>query len=303
VKFNLTTGNKFNLGQSLCNLTKKALVSNALSFAAKLSAYSILLNIDDPVIFCTHAEVFKAKHQYAEALKAYDETIERFADSVIARSGRAEVLKEMGKYPEALKAYDETIERFANDRHVRNGLANLLILSGRGEEVPSLLNIDKYISKDDWRDYHVVAMSYLRTGNLDEAIQRLEYGLDNVPFLDSKEYFASALAYAKIKKKEYEDIETIFHKLPKTHNQFEAQKRHLFLVHSKAELHKTNEAIDELAQVPAVGNIRLVNLKGFLDKRYCLSGKFIFATTDEYACLDQAIEEEEFILVMTRKAA
>jgi hypothetical protein len=146
-------------------------------------------------------------------------------------------------------------------------------------------------------------MSYLRSGNLDEAIQRLQYGFDNVPFLDSKEYFANALAYAKIKKKEYEDIEPIFHNLTEAHNKFEAQKRHLFLVHSKAALDKKKDAIDEFMLAPAAGDTHLLKLKKFLDERYCLSGRFINTTPDEYARLDQVIEEEEFLLIMTQKAA
>ena len=303
VKFNLATGDKSKLGKSLCQLTKNALVASAYSFAEKLSAYSMLLNIDDHVIYCTHAEIFRVKQQYREALEVYDKTIERFADDVVARTGRAEVLKEMGKYSEALEAYEDTIKFFTNDRYARNGFANVLILLGRSEEVPSLFYTDNIISKDDWLDYHVVAMSYLRTGNLNEAIKRLEYGLANIPFLDSKEYFANSLAYGKILKKEYGDIEPIFHGLPGIHNPFEVKKRHLFLVHSKAELNKTKEAIGELALVSTVSYIRLVNLREFLDKRYCLSGEFICSFSDEYVLLDKAIEEEELFLAMTRKTA
>jgi hypothetical protein len=91
--------------------------------------------------------------------------------------------------------------------------------------------------------------------------------------------------------------------LPETHNQFEAQKRHLLLVHSKAALDKKHEAINELAIVPAIGNRHIVKLKEFLDERYCLSGRFSCAAADEYARLDQVIEEKELFLVMTRKAA
>ena len=278
-------------------------MSHAIPFAEKLSAYSLLLNIDDPVIFSTQAEVFKANRLFPEALAAFDETIALFANNVVARCGRAEVLKEMGNYPEALAAFDETIALFANDRFVRNGLANLLILSGRGDEVPSLLNINMCMSKHDWRDYHVVAMSYLRIGNLGEAIQRLEYGLNKVPFLDSKTYFANALAYAKIKKKEYADIDIIFKNLPEQYNPLETQKRHLFLAHSKAALNKISDAISEFELVPAIGNIHLVKLKEFLDMRYCFSGQMSCAADDEYERIDHSIEEEEFLLLMTRKAA
>jgi tetratricopeptide (TPR) repeat protein len=236
--------------------------------------------------------------KYPEALAAYDETIERFKNNVVAYCGRAEILKEMGKYPEALAAYDETIERFENDRHARNGLAVLLILLERALEVPSLLNIDKCISKHDWRDLHVAAMSYLRSGNLDKAVQQLEYGFNNSPFFNSKGYFASALAYAKIKKEEYKDIQAIFQNLPETHNRFEAQKRHLFLTHSKAALNKKDQAISELALIPAIANSRIVKLKDILDKRYCISGHYKCPAADDCARLDQIIEDEELFLAM-----
>ena len=115
VKFNLETGDKSHLGMTICQLIKRSLERNEYSFAARLLEYSMLLGLDDPVIFTARAELLKAQGKLPEALAAYDEMVAQFPDNLFARNGRADVLKNMGRHAEAFSAYDETVAQFPGE--------------------------------------------------------------------------------------------------------------------------------------------------------------------------------------------
>jgi tetratricopeptide (TPR) repeat protein len=134
VKFNLETGDKSHLGMTICQLTKRLLEGNEYLFAARLQEYSMLLGLDDPVIFTARAELLKSRGKLPEALAAYDEAIERYGYDVIPRNGRADVLKKLGRNAEALAAYDETIALFPGNLFARNGRAGVLKKMGRYAE-------------------------------------------------------------------------------------------------------------------------------------------------------------------------
>jgi tetratricopeptide (TPR) repeat protein len=234
-----------------------------------------------------------------DALAAYEEAMARFPNNEVARGGYAEVLKEMGRLNDTLAAYKEAIARFPNNEVVRHGYASVLMLMNRFSEVRALLSGTRLSSEGDWIAYHIVAMSYLRSGEIEEAIRRLAYGLENSPWPTDKFYFASALALAKIKKRQFEEVLDVLPTNVIGLDVFQKQTRLVLVGHSQAALGRKEEAARTLAQLEQAANPRVINLKEAIARRYDLKGESsIGLSPDEEDLLETKIYEEEFFLAM-----
>lgn len=333
IAFNLEHGEKKHVGMTLCSLAKAALDVQQFEMAERLIQYASMLEVDDAVIPCTRAEVFKSTHRLDEALIIYEEITKRFPNDVVPFSGRAEVLKGMGRLPDALAAYDDAILRFPNDavpyngraevlkqmEHFeealaaynqaiirfpynavsRSGRAGVLILMGRHEEAASLLPHANLLSKSSWINYHISAMACLKAGDIDEAIKRLEYGLQNVPWVRFKNFFATALAVAKIKKKAFGEVVEIFQNNVVYVDIFERQKHLLLISHSQAELGNEEDAANALAAVEYLQNPHIARLRDAISHHYRL-GRITprLAPKVEIPSPENDIDKEEFFLAV-----
>ncbi|HZG54171.1 MAG TPA: tetratricopeptide repeat protein [Pyrinomonadaceae bacterium] len=299
INFHVEHSEREHLGMSLCALAKIAIDAGAFELAEQMVNYALMLGIDDVVISNTQAETFKAMGRFDDALTVYRETIERFPNNEVARGGYAEVLKAMGRFDDALTVYRETIERFSNDEVARNGYASVLMLMNRFSEVPALLPGTRLSSKEDWIAYHIVAMSYLRSGEIDEAIRRLAYGLQNNPWVTDKFYFANALALAKIKKRQFDEVLEVLPTNVIGLDVFQKQTRLVLVGHSQAALGKKEEAAQTLAQLEQATNPRVIGLKEAIARRYDLKRQSAPSLSpDEEDLLEKKIYEEEFFLAM-----
>jgi tetratricopeptide (TPR) repeat protein len=246
-----------------------------------------------------YAEVLKAMGRFDEALSIYEETMSRFPNNEVARSGYAEVLKAMGRFDEALAAYEETMSRFPSNRIIRTGYASVLMLVNRFEEVRSLLSGMGPSSKDDWIDYHIIAMSYLKSGDIEEAIQRLTYGQKNAHWPTVKNYFAIALGLAKIKKKQFAEVLDVLPSNVISLDVFQRQTRLALIGHSQAALGKQDEAVQTLAKLEQSANPRIIILKEAIARRHSIGRHSnISLSTVETSVLDTRIEEQEIFLAM-----
>ena len=333
VGFHLEHSEKEHVAMSLCALAKTAIDAQALEVAVELVGYAVMLDIEDPVIGNTHAEVLRAmghldqalamyeetmnrfpdyvvtRNGYAEVLKGmgrfeqaltiYEETMNRFPDDVVARTGYAEVLKGMGRFEQALTIYEETMNRFPDDVVARSGLASLFMFMDRFEEVRSLLSEKSPISRSDWINCHILAMTCLKLGDLDEAITRLEYGWKNARWIDVKNYFATGLGVARIRKREFAEAVEVLADNVVSLDTFQKQKRLVLIGHSQAELGREADAMDSLAQVVNTDNPHVVNLKEALIQRYGLRQETVRSLSErEVADLERKIHDEEFVLAV-----
>ena len=299
IEFNLEHGEKKHVGMTLCSLAKIAIDAYSFEMAEKLVGYAFMLAVEDVVIWDTRAELLKAMGRFPHALAAYDENVRRFPDDAITRNGRAGVLKEMGRFDEALAAYDETIKYFPGSSWTLIDRASLLTLMGRLSEAFAVLPTDRPISKRDWIAYHIHAMCHLKSGNVDEATKRLEYGVENAPWLIVNNYFSTALSVARIKKAKFKEAMDVLQSNMFNVNISQRQKQLVLISHSQAGLGSPTEAASTLAAVAKSKNPHIIKTKDLLSRRYNLGNKYGGKLSGtENTLLEKQIFEEEFWLAM-----
>lgn len=150
------------------------------------------------------AETLRSLGKYSEALTAYDQVIEQFPENVVAKNGRAETLRSLGEYADALEAYEQVIAQFPGDAVARTGYVCVLV--DQKEYDRALRQIESRLgpspipqTQDDWIDFHIRAMIYLKKGDLVAAEQDMLFGLKHCQLSKSKAYFASGLAIVQMK--------------------------------------------------------------------------------------------------------
>jgi tetratricopeptide (TPR) repeat protein len=165
---------------------------------------ALSLNPDDPFAANQVAHAMLKNGAINEALTAYDQVIEQFPRDVVAKNGRAETLRSLGKYSEALTAYDQVIEQFPENAVARTGYVCVLV--DQKEYDRALSHIESRLgpspipqTQDDWIDFHIRAMIYLKKGDLVAAEQDMRFGLKRCQLPKSKAYFASGLAIVQMK--------------------------------------------------------------------------------------------------------
>ncbi len=252
---------------------------------------------NDEVTRNGYAEVLKATGEFDQALEVYEETMTRFPNHLVARSGYAEVLKAMGKLEEARIIYNEGLNHHRYSRVLRSGYGSVLVLLNKFQDARRLLSVSNPRSQDDWIDYHIIAMSYLKEGNLEQAIEQLTIGLEKAPYAH-RAHFANALAVAKIRKKEFEAvIELLPIQVPHL-DILQKEKRLALVGHSKAALGKKEEASQLILGLEKTRNPRVISLRDAMSRRYGL-GKYSEEplSSSEANTLDISILDQEYFLV------
>ncbi len=127
-------------------------------------------------------EKFKLARQYFDQAYSYARENAILSDEVLL--GRASICSEMGEYEEALKSYDELIEKFPNSKKLSDaflGQANIYYLrEDYGNAIDSYLGIiNQFAARKDNVDilekaYFGLAWAYLKRGNVDESIKNFE---------------------------------------------------------------------------------------------------------------------------------
>ena len=150
------------------------------------------------------ASVTKHMGRLEEALKAYDENCRAFPYNLPALIGRVQLLKEFERLDLAFKAVEDIVERHPDARYAQHAKASILALQGRYDEALALLPTGRPRTFEDWKGHHIGCMIRLRRGDLDGAMEQLQFGLTQIPFHRSKVYYQNALAAAEFRRGRYE---------------------------------------------------------------------------------------------------
>ena len=73
------------LAKTFTDLANRVCKLNDFVLALDIIGYAELLNVLDPAIFCTKAEIYRSRQYLDEALEQYDRTIEAFPQDAVAR--------------------------------------------------------------------------------------------------------------------------------------------------------------------------------------------------------------------------
>ncbi len=185
--------------------------AKALSEAGRLeealAAYDLAIESfpNDVWLRNGRANALKKMGRLQEALQAYDQNLARFPYNIVAQSGRADLLRSLGLVEEAVRAYDLIIARGDVSNSARYSKAAVLVAIGRYSEANELLQIDEPRTRQEWIGFHIKGMLLLRSEQFEEAIQQLQKGLDQTPFMKERQYFENALAIAKLRLERFDE--------------------------------------------------------------------------------------------------
>ena len=165
--------------QSLTNIATQ--ISGRTSVAQALLEFARLCAPNDATVPSANANLLMQSGRLAEALAAYDRTVEQFPDNAVARTGRAETLRALGRLAEALAAYDRTVEQFPEDAVARNGRAETLRALGRLAE--ALAAYDRTVEQfpDDVFARNGRAETLRALGRLAEALAAYDRTVEQFP--------------------------------------------------------------------------------------------------------------------------
>jgi len=238
-----------------------------------------------------YAETLRSLGQHKKALQAYQDTKQQFPNDVVACSGYAqqanskdvvayngyaETLRSLERHEDALQAYQDTIKQFPTNRVAKNAFACLLIELEDYTQARELLNSETPQSLDGWRDYHVLAMSYLHEGNMQQAEEMLRYGVAHAPFI-SQQYFKNALGFLYIKQNQA--AKALEHLQLSDNSIILFPQQALLYSHALAETDDKARAQAVLAQVPQK-TAEIIDFCAVLKQRY-LTAELINAVVKE----------------------
>jgi tetratricopeptide (TPR) repeat protein len=261
-----------------------------------------------------------------EALTAYDEAIRDFKNDVYSRSGKAETLRQMGRLDEALTAYEETIRDFKDDVVPRNGKAETLRQMGRLDEAKAMYNkiiddfpynqfakraryvlliqkgenlseLEKQIqisnpqSGSDWILNHIHCMLLLKLNEIDEAIVKLKYGVENIKDIERFNYYSTALSYAYIKKRKFKDAVAQLKEEVNPRPVFQVLVTHAYA--ADGNLQESKKHFNLIFKSPIK---KIDDASKNLSSRYHLSDRH-FSTGKSNEDLEKEIEDLEFDLL------
>ena len=249
------------------------------------------------VPFSGYAETLRQMGRLDEALAAYADAKAAFSHEVVPFNGYAETLRQMGRLDEAESAFRSVLDDFPGERVAKNALACLLIDTAQIVEARALIPVQTPSTEHDWRDYHVVAMTFLKENNYDEAEKRLAYGTSSAPFYRARDVFRASLAFAKLCRKQYADVSSV----TRRDNVLEFRRPAVEIMdaHASAALGEFDRAETSLWHAERSQSAEVVRLTDFVRKRYAL-GPYagLVPKMQEAEVLDKIIAEAEFDLAL-----
>ena len=171
-----------------------------------LDAYETVMeeHPEDVVAKNGRAETLKALNRLEESLSAYEAIMQERPENVVAKNGHAETLKALNRLEESLSAYEAIMQEHPENVVAKNGLATVLAAMKEFPRALALLPEKAPVTEEDWIGYHIRGMIFLRMGDVDPAIRIFEEGVRSNPRPESRDYFRTALALARLYKREYE---------------------------------------------------------------------------------------------------
>ena len=137
--------------------------------------------------------------RFDAAIAAFDEAYRIHPLNIAGLVGKADTFRKLGKLELAKNTYQEVIGKVNSNHQVRVGLASAFVALSDYEAALDLLPSKLPATKGEWVAYHVRGMTFLRRGDFSKARNMLEWGVEECPWAEQREYFATALATCRIR--------------------------------------------------------------------------------------------------------
>ncbi len=167
---------------------------------------------NDPYHRLGLARVLRDLGRFREALAAFDESIRFHPLNMAGLVGKGDTYRKLGNLERAKGVYEDVVKRVNSVRYVRFGLASVLVAQSHYTAALALLPDKLPATKSEWVAYHIRGMTFLRRGDFSNARRVLEWGMNECPWGEQREYFATALATCRIREGRYmEAIDLVEH--------------------------------------------------------------------------------------------
>ena len=149
------------------------------------------------------ARILRDLGRFGEALAAFDESIRSHPLNMAGLVGKGDTYRKLGNLGRAKGVYEDVVKQVNSVRYVRFGLASVLVAQSDYTAALALLPDKLPATKSEWVAYHIRGMTFLRSGDFSNARQVLEWGMNECPWGEQREYFATALATCRIREGRY----------------------------------------------------------------------------------------------------
>ena len=154
---------------------------------------------NDPTPRLGCARFLRDLGRFDAAIAAFDEAYRVHPLNIAGLIGKADTFRKLGEFELAKSTYQEVIRKVNSKHQVRVGLASVFVALADYEAALDLLPRELPATKGEWVAYHVRCMTFLRRGDFSKAQNMLEWGVEECPWVEQREYFATALATCRIR--------------------------------------------------------------------------------------------------------
>jgi tetratricopeptide (TPR) repeat protein len=213
------------------------------------------------------AKVLRDMGCFTEAAEEFKRITDVFPWDLTAYLALAETSKRQGQLTAAQTAYQEVLDRFPRNSTARNGLAAVEVALGDYDSAISRLPRGLPATVSEWVAYHIKGMAYLRSGQLQSALEIFEWGvqIQENPWSWQREYFKTALASARVQQRRYEEAVALVRDIGQV-----ALKpvSHLVEMHAYGELGRQQEAAAAYEAIKDTASPVVLDLREILAERY-----------------------------------
>jgi tetratricopeptide (TPR) repeat protein len=208
---------------------------------------------------------------------------------------KGRLLEANGRINDAIKIYDSIVQQRPGYTPAIYGGASARILIGQVNEALALLPQTGMESEGDWIGYRSLALAFVRSGDVEEAARKIQFGIQNCPWLKERTRLETALGLVELQRNRASQATFVLQKnLQRIDNRYQ-QTRLLFLGHAQAERGEKDVSRLLLTRIFNSRDSELNELREDIVKKYGLGGA---TETINTGYLDNRIFAAELKLAM-----
>jgi tetratricopeptide (TPR) repeat protein len=219
-----------------------------------------------------YSYALKASGKLSEALGFLDSRLSKYGDVATLLNAKATLLRQCGRLREALSVYELTAKTFPTYLPSQFGAAAVKILLGQVEEAREYLPEQNLESELDWSGFRTFALSYVRAGQFEEAVRKLQFGIENCRWLQERTRFETCLGFVELKRSRLKASIAILQKGLDRLDRRDKDTRLVLLGHAQAELGEREIASALLKRLFISSDPELKNTRDAVVSSYGLNG-------------------------------